>query len=80
MNVGRGHPDSGDAVSVRLPRTLWRRLERHLKGNAGASIEDFVAHAVREALAREEDATATGLSPEDEQRVKARLRALGYLE
>jgi Arc/MetJ-type ribon-helix-helix transcriptional regulator len=71
--------ESNDQIPVYLPRALCQRAQRFV-GERFASVDAFVAHAVREMLAREEMKESTGLSEEEEQRVKARLRALGYLE
>jgi hypothetical protein len=42
-------------------------------------VAAYVAHLVREALSKKEG-TAEVFSPEDEEKVKERLKALGYID
>ena len=79
--MARHRPDPGDhGVPVHLPSALWHRIRSHIEGTPFPTVDVFVAYAVRETLAREEGQQSTGLSAEEEERVKARLKALGYLE
>jgi Arc/MetJ-type ribon-helix-helix transcriptional regulator len=78
--VAQDRVDPGaSGVPVHIPSALWYRIQSHIEDTPFASVEDFVAYAVREALSNDAP-PSTGLSAEEERRVKARLRALGYLE
>ncbi|MBN1939968.1 MAG: ribbon-helix-helix protein, CopG family [Candidatus Aminicenantes bacterium] len=68
-----------ETKTVSIPASLYKRIEEAVGGGAGASVSDFVAEAVREAL-KKKDASGEVFSPEDEEKVKERLKALGYID
>lgn len=57
---------------------LYARVEEYIKGTEFASVADFVAFVLREVL--EEEEGTRGFSREEEEQVKKRLRALGYMD
>jgi hypothetical protein len=67
-----------EMTTVGIPAALYRRIETALPHLGQASVEAFVAHAVRTALAAVEAAVAS--SAEDEARIVERLRKLGYID
>lgn len=71
---------SGEAGSatVTIPGSLFRRIEERIKGTGFPSVNAYVAYVLREVLSDEDEPEA--MSPEDDELVKQRLRALGYLE
>ncbi len=69
---------SQDTVLVPIPAALHRRIEAALERLGHASVEAFVVHAVRSALAPH-DATHSQ-APDDEAAIIERLRRLGYLD
>ena len=72
---------SGDTVEVRIPRSLYRRIEQLLEGTGFQSVDQFVVYVLRDAVARmEEERLASGeVSEEEKKRIIERLRSLGYL-
>ena len=69
-----------EQTNVSISTGLFRRIQELIKGTRFDSVSDYVAHVVTEAIAEVEMAQNRGsLSAEDEQAVKERLRALGYL-
>lgn len=69
---------SQDTVLVPIPVTLHRRIEAALDQLAHASVEAFVVHAVRSALAPHEATYKP--APGDEAAIIERLRRLGYID
>jgi Arc/MetJ-type ribon-helix-helix transcriptional regulator len=69
--------DAGSAT-VDIPAPLFKRIEERIKGTGFPSVSSYVAYVLREVLSDEDEPPA--LSPEDDELVKQRLRALGYLE
>jgi hypothetical protein len=65
--------------TIEIPETLYDRVSARIKGSEFASVEDYVARMIRERLAVEENSKPTGYTKEEEEKVKARLKALGYL-
>jgi Arc/MetJ-type ribon-helix-helix transcriptional regulator len=65
--------------TIEIPETLYDRVSARIKGTEFASVEDYVARTIRERLAADENAKPSGYTKEEEEKVKARLKALGYL-
>jgi Arc/MetJ-type ribon-helix-helix transcriptional regulator len=66
-------------TSVSIPTSLYRKIEEAIRGTETTSVAAFVAKVVREALSKREE-TADVFSPEDEEKIKERLKALGYID
>jgi hypothetical protein len=67
-----------DVTFVPIPTALHRRVEAALGQLGQATVEAFVIHVVRGALATHE--TASSATPDREPRIVDRLRRLGYIE
>jgi len=65
--------------SVEIPESLYERVNARIKGTSFQTVSDYVAYALREKLVREENVQASGYTKEEEEKVKDRLKALGYL-
>ena len=68
-----------DLMTVSIPASLYKKIEETIKGTGDASISDYIAKALREKLA-EEEKKGDSFSHEDEEKVKERLKALGYID
>ena len=67
-----------EMTTIAFPAGLYRRVESALPHLGQASVEAFVVHAVRSALATVGEAAA--VSAEDEAAIVERLRRLGYID
>lgn len=70
-------------TSVSIPVPLFRKVEERISGTGFTSVSSYVTYVLREIIAeeeREEDDHDQPFSKEDEERVKDRLRALGYID
>lgn len=67
-----------DVTLVPVPTPLVRRVEGALDRLGHASVEAFVAHAVRSALVAAEGSPHPG--PDEEAQIVERLRRLGYID
>lgn len=65
--------------SIELPESLYRRIEGKLAGSNFKSVSEYVSFVLRERLISEEEGPRSTFSKEDEEKVKTRLRDLGYL-
>jgi hypothetical protein len=65
-------------ATISLPRSLIEKIEARIKGTGFASPDAYVAYVLGEIIAEDRD-EEPGLSPEEEERIKEKLHALGYL-
>ena len=66
-------------TTVSIPAPLFKKVEERIKGTGFTSVSSYVTYVLREVISEEED-EAEPFTKEDEERVKERLKALGYLE
>ncbi len=64
-------------TTVSIPKPLFEKVQERIKGTGFTSVSSYVTYVLREIVAEEEEAEEP-FSKEDEERVKARLKALGY--
>jgi metal-responsive CopG/Arc/MetJ family transcriptional regulator len=65
--------------TVSIPTSLYKKIETAIKGSDVTSVSSYIAKVVREALAKDEPAEEV-FNKEDEEKVKERLKALGYID
>jgi len=66
-------------TSVSIPTSLHKKIEEAIKGTEIGSVSSYVTKVLRESLSKEEPA-AQVFSKEEEDKVKERLKALGYID
>ncbi len=67
-----------EKIPVYVKKELYEKAEKYIRSTGGfSSVEELIEFMLNEVL--EEETTETGYSKEDEEEVKERLRALGYL-
>lgn len=66
-------------TDVSIPTSLYKKIEEKIKGSEITSVSSYVAKVLRESLSKEEE-TQEALTKEDEEKVKKRLKALGYID
>lgn len=66
-------------TTVSIPTPLFKKVEERIKGTGFTSVSSYVTYVLREVVSEEEEETEP-FTKEDEERVKDRLRALGYLD
>lgn len=72
-------PAEEKVTSLSIPTPLFKKVEERIRGTGFASVSDYVTYVLEEVVAEEEEAEEP-FTKEDEERVKARLRALGYID
>lgn len=67
-----------DKVSLEISRKVYEKAKKYIEENGGfKDVAELVEFLIEEALSEgEED---IGLTPEEEEKVKERLRDLGYI-
>jgi Arc/MetJ-type ribon-helix-helix transcriptional regulator len=70
----------GDKVTIKIPRPLYEKIGAAIEGAGYDSVTDFIVYVLRDVVTTHElAAEERPYSEEDLEKVKARLRALGYL-
>lgn len=68
-----------EVKNVAIPAALYTQIEEKIKGTDVDSVSSYATKILEESLAKGER-TSESLSKEDEEKVKERLKALGYLD
>ena len=71
---------SQEKKNVSIPAELYDDIDQRVKETEFNSVEEYVTFVLEEVLKDDEDDEEIAFSPEDEEEVKKRLRALGYLD
>lgn len=64
---------------VSIPPPLFKKVKERIKGTGFASVSSYVTYVLREIIAEKEEEEEP-FTKENEERIKARLRALGYID
>ncbi len=68
-------------TTVSIPTQLYKNIKGRIEGTGFTSVSDYVTYVLREVLSSlEEEDKEEVFSEEEEEKVKERLRALGYLD
>ncbi len=68
-------------TTVSIPITLYNRIKNLIQGTGFTSVSDYVTYVLREVVAMHEaERSEEPFTPEDVERIKEKLRALGYLD
>jgi metal-responsive CopG/Arc/MetJ family transcriptional regulator len=66
-------------TAISIPTSLYKKLEEKIKGTEVTSVSSYIAKILRENLGKD-DPKEDVFSKEDEEKVKERLKALGYID
>ncbi|MFQ6083054.1 MAG: CopG family transcriptional regulator [Candidatus Aminicenantia bacterium] len=64
---------------ISIPTSLYQKIEEKIKGTEFSSVSSYITKVLRETLFKEESKEQV-FSKEDEEKVKERLKALGYID
>lgn len=69
-------------TTVSIPTPVCEKIQKRLAGTGLASVSDYITFVVNEIVSETDEAadTAVPFTKEDEDNVKERLRALGYID
>ena len=67
-------------TTVSIPTPLFEKVKQRIEGTGFTSVSSYVVYVLREVLSEDVAEEAEAFSREDEERVKERLRSLGYLD
>jgi Arc/MetJ-type ribon-helix-helix transcriptional regulator len=66
-------------TNVSIPTSLFKKIEERIKGTEYGSVASYAAKVLRESLT-EKRPEAEVFSKDEEEKVKDRLKALGYID
>ena len=64
---------------IKIPKEIIRKIEERIQGTEFDSVESYVTFVLEEVIKDEKEESEETISEQDEEKVKERLRALGYL-
>lgn len=66
-------------TTISIPTSLYKKIEELIRGTDVTSVSSYITKILRESLSKEQ-AKEEVFSKEDEEKVKERLKALGYID
>lgn len=79
MTESEKPPKRKKFTTISIPTPLFNKIKERIKGTGFTSVSSYVTYVLREIVAEKEEEEEP-FSKEDEERIKARLRALGYID
>ena len=67
-------------TTISIPTPLADKIKKRIEGTGFTSLSSYVTYVLREVISSIEEEQEEAFSKEDEEKVKERLRALGYLD
>jgi len=64
---------------VSIPTSLYKKIEERIKGSDITSVGGYIIKVLREHFSKTEDSPEV-FSQEEEEKVKEKLKALGYID
>ena len=72
--------DDAGFITVSIPRQLAEKIKKRIEGTSFTSISSYVTYVMNEVLSEMDTDNQQAFTKEDEERIKQRLRSLGYLD
>jgi metal-responsive CopG/Arc/MetJ family transcriptional regulator len=66
-------------TTISIPTSLYKKIEESIRGTEISSVSSYIAKVVQEALSKAETEPDV-FNKEDEEKIKERLKALGYID
>ena len=67
--------------NVAIPLKLYKKIQKRVKSTDFKSVDEYITYILEEVIKQvEEEDEVPEYTEEDEEKVKDRLRALGYLD
>ncbi len=72
--------DEKKFTTISIPTQLAEKIKKRIEGTGFHSLSSYATYVLREVISGTEEDEGEAFSKEDEEKVKERLRALGYLD
>jgi len=66
-------------MTISIPTSLYKKIEEAIKGTEFASASSYIVKVLRESLSKEQPSQDV-FTKEEEEKVKEKLKALGYID
>lgn len=69
-------------TTISIPKVLSEKIKERMKGTGFSSVSSYVTYVLRQVLSsiEEEERSKQAFTKEEEEKVKQRLRDLGYID
>ncbi len=69
-------------TTVSIPKPLVEKIKNRMKGTGFSSVSSYVTYVLRQVISsiKEEERSKQAFTKEEEEKVKQRLRDLGYID
>lgn len=64
--------------TISIPSSLFEKIKKQMESSKFDSVSNYVTYVLNEVFSEEEEKEV--FTPEEEEKIKERLRGLGYLE
>lgn len=65
-------------MKIEINEEIIKEIQKNIKGTNFKNVEDYVNFILKQIIKQEE--TSKGFSEDDEDKIKERLRGLGYID
>jgi Arc/MetJ-type ribon-helix-helix transcriptional regulator len=72
--------DDKKYTTISIPTPLAEKIKKRIKGTGFHSLSSYVTYVLREIISNIDEEEEEAFTKEDEEKIKERLRALGYLD
>lgn len=79
MSMEKNNIDT-EHVEISIPKDLAEKIKKRIQGTEFPSISSYIVYVLKEIISDSESEKREEFTKEDEERVKERLRSLGYLD
>jgi Arc/MetJ-type ribon-helix-helix transcriptional regulator len=71
-----------DYTTVSIPKPLAQKIKERMRGTGFSSVSSYVTYVLRQVISsiEEEERSKQAFTKEEEEKVKQRLRDLGYID
>lgn len=67
-------------TTITIPKPLYEKIKKRIKDTGFSSVSSYVTYVMRQVISSLEEEKEEVFTKEEEEAVKKRLRALGYLD
>lgn len=67
-------------VNIQIPEFLVQKIIKRIEGTGFNTVSDYITYVLKEIISEMDEEKDDTFSEDDEEKVKERLRSLGYLD